>query len=284
MNTDLKITVPPEITCRFEAAGGIILVKALLNGKKRNFFVDSGAPSLTLNIAHLQSDQLQDGHVDFQGVGGAARGGRIRIRSFTWEKFTIRNKLVNALDLSHLEHELDMQIHGLIGHQELAHFTMKIDYKQQELQLWREFNAQDYTILAQIPFVLHNHIPIFSAKVDKRQLKLGLDTGAAVNLLDANLLKHIPSFEAAKKEEQLHGAGSKSLSVPYGRLPQTTISNTEFKNMRVVWSDIRSIKQVLGEMDGLLGYEFLKKRQMAVSFPDNRIYLIRKKRSKTQSR
>ena len=46
-----------------------------------------------------------------------------------------------------------------------------------------------------------------------------------------------------------------------------------------MWSDVSMIKHSLGDLDGLLGYEFLRKRQMIISFSDNRLYFFRKKRT-----
>lgn len=281
MNPVVKIDVPQRIECEFNSNNGIVLIQVLLNGHKRTFLLDSGAPFMTLNSRHVHPDHIEAGLLEFKGIGGNVQSSRARIKTFNWQGLKLRNSLVYAMDLSHLENELGVEFHGLIGYRELMHFTLNIDYKTQRLTLWREFNPDNFTVLARIPFVLYNHLPVISVKIAKRQLKLGLDSGAAINLLDIKLLNSIDGFIPAKREEQLHGAGSTSVTVQHGKLTSMSVYGTEFRNMRVVWSDVSVIKQSLGDIDGLLGYEFLSKRRMAISFTDNCIYLIRKKRSKS---
>ena len=278
MNTTVNIEIPQRIECEFESNNGIVLIQVLLNGKKRTFLLDSGAPFMTLNTRHVHPDHIEAGLLEFRGIGGGVQSSRARITTFNWQGFKLRNSLVYAMDLAHLERELGVEFHGLIGYRELMHFTLNIDYKAKRLTLWREFNPSDFTVLARIPFVLYNHLPVIRANIGKRGVKLGLDSGAAINLLDVNLLSSIEGFSPAGREEQLHGAGSNSVKVQHGRLTSTVIQGTKFNNMRVVWSDVSVIKHSLGDIDGLLGYEFLSKRRMAVSFTDNCIYLIRKKR------
>ncbi len=283
MDPIVKIDIPQRIECEFEPNNGIVLIQVLLNGRKRVFLLDSGAPFMTLNTRHVHPDHIEAGLLEFKGIGGSVQSARTRIKTFNWQGLKFRNSLVYAMDLSHLERELGVEFHGLLGYRELMHFTLNIDYKTNRLTLWREFNPTDFTVLARIPFVLHNHLPVIRANIGQRRVKLGLDSGAAINLLDINLLNSVDGFIPAKREEQLHGAGSTSVRVQHGKLSSTSIHGTEFNNMRVVWSDVSVIKQSLGDIDGLLGYEFLSRRRMAISFTDNCIYLIRRKRGKTSA-
>ena len=219
MNTTLKIEVPAEIGCAFRSHSGIILVDALLNGKTRTFLLDSGAPTMLLNSKYIAKDKLSKGRFEFHGVGGSVPSLQTLVRTFNWHGLKYSNRNVHALDISHLEAQLESEVHGIIGYRELSNFSLRIDYKNKRLQLWREFDPQNFTITGHLPMVFHNHIPVITTMIDGQKFKLGLDTGAAVNMLDEKRIEQVPSFKAAKKTEDLHGAGKESIKVQHGKIP-----------------------------------------------------------------
>jgi len=129
-------------------------------------------------------------------------------------------------------------------------------------------------------FSIYNHIPIIKANVDGIELKLGLDTGAAANLFDSNKIKN---KSKNKKKSTLLGADKAQQSVEIATIDSTLINDISFNKMRVIWSNIDHLKSAFGELDGLLGYEFLKKKKMAISYSDKKIYLINERRNKKAS-
>ena len=45
--------------------------------------------------------------------------------------------------------------------------------------------------------------------------------------------------------------------------------------MKIVFSNLDTLNVAFGNLDGLLGYEFLKKKKMAVSKSDRKIYILK---------
>lgn len=118
----------------------------------------------------------------------------------------MKNKVVDVIDLSHLESELKEPLYGLIGHNQLSYFTFHIDYTNRQLNLWRTFHKQNHIIKKEISFILHNHIPIIEIDIAGKKLKLGLDTGAGVNTFDSKHKLILKDNITIKNNSKLKGA------------------------------------------------------------------------------
>lgn len=273
------IELPYKIESDIVVQNGIVFSHMKLNGKKRLFLIDSGAPSIILNEQHVSKKQLLKSKKTFQGVSGKGHLSHVVLKSLNWKGLSIQNKRVNAINLAHIEVHLKEPFHGLLGYAELSHFSFQIDYKLKKMFLWREFNKDDFSIVGEIPFVLHNHIPVISVEIEGKPLKLGLDTGAAVNLIDIQHLDKLKKGQSNRKKDTLRGADTKEQSVEKSVVNEMMVHGFSFKKMRVLWPNIKHLQTAFGNLDGLLGYEFLKKKKMVVSYADKRIYLVRKKRN-----
>ena len=278
MKKKVILELPQKIESNIVLKNGIVFAHMKLNGKKRLFLIDSGAPSIILNEQHLSKKKLLKSKKRFQGVSGEGRLSYVVLKNLDWKGFSIQNKRVSAINLSHIEHYLKEPFHGLLGYAELSHFSFQIDYKLKKMFLWRDFNRDDFSIVGEIPFVLHNHIPIISVEIEGQPLKLGLDTGAAANLIDIQYLDKLQNGLSNRKQDLLRGADDREQSVEKSVVNEMMVKGFSFKKMKVLWSNIQHLQAAFGNLDGLLGYEFLKKKKMIISYADKRIYLVRKKR------
>ena len=86
----------------FQKKRGLIFVKALLNGEKKNFILDTGAPSLILNSAYTEEGNLSD---SLDAVGGSVSTRKVQVESFDWAGIRQINFETISMDLSHLERE-----------------------------------------------------------------------------------------------------------------------------------------------------------------------------------
>ena len=263
--------IPSKIKASIMLIDGIPLTRAVINGEMRTFIIDSGAPSIVINANYL-AHQVDSTSKEFEGVGGKGKQGLMDIDFFKWHGLEMENFTAPVIDLAHLETELKISFYGLIGFQELSHFSFCFDYQNEEILLWKDLDVADFAISDVIPFTLNKHIPLIDIQMGNENLVVGIDSGAAINLLDSGKQG---SNTTLLKKDKLVGADKNVQEIQKGVSKEVKISNTIFNNMQVIWSNIDHLKAGFGELDGLFGYEFLKQRKMIVSYEHNSIFILK---------
>ena len=268
------LEIPETLTASIKVREGIILTSVKINGKTKQFIIDSGAPSMVLNSRYVIRTSNSEER-KFKGISGKGTSFTSDIKNFTWENFKLKNFKTLAIDFSHLESALNEKIHGLIGYKELSLFTFAIDYKNEKITLWRNFSKHKNPIKKSVPFVLQNHLPVFRFSCGKTILNLALDTGAAQNVIDIALKKKLRGKFSFGKESSLQGASTESAAVKEISLNEIETGLITLKKFPAIWHDMSHIKNENIEIDGLIGYQFLKKGKFAISYSDAKIYLLK---------
>ncbi len=276
-NTD----VPDMLQTPFELAGdhgGLIFFDVRLNGENSRFVLDTGAPALILNSAHFPGE-ADTSLGTASGVSGPLEMRSITIDSLDWHGLELQNTDVIGVDLAHLETATGSELSGLIGYETVKDFELLIDYPSRQLTLFRPDATnfhKDVRPQAVIPFTLEAHIPVLDVEIGGQPFRLGIDTGAAVNLLDPTSFSQLEATTDydAKGEDVLHGADKNVNTVQLFNVKTARVAGSDFGAMLTTVSDISHLNQGYGlEVDGLLGYPFLSQRRMSINFKDQNIYL-----------
>lgn len=258
----------------FEVVNGIIIIPVELNGQQVKFILDTGAPMLVINSkADSTGSNIVLGAA--QGIGGNVQDmGFAHVSSFTWGGGSYLSFDTVSMDLSHLEAELDMKFVGLISKAELEPFEAYFDYANKKLRLYKLTETGDLEEpdklsgwVDEVKFTLGRHIACFKAKVGKKQMMMGLDTGAQSCLLDDDFL---PKFEKELKDvsvDTLRGADVNRTTVTTGTIAMTMVNKLTFPDMTYAFSDISEMNNAYGlKIDGLLGYPFLSKQPTSINY------------------
>lgn len=279
METSRRATNPgfskiASFTTPFELDGGLIYVKAVLNGEEQDFILDSGAPGLILNSQYLASESTGQ---EVGGVSGSTELQNIAIQNFDWNGIAISETTVIGLALSHLERN-GRRIAGLIGFSLISQYEMLIDYETQQLSIFDPDESEYHTTIKPIEtlnFALNAHIPVFLTEIEGHSFKFGLDTGAEVNLMDPDSFEKLPanSYETGETT-QLSGADNRVTNVTRFSIHETVIESSNFENMEFISSDISHLKEGYQlDIDGLVGFPFLSSRKMSVNFNQGKLYI-----------
>jgi hypothetical protein len=270
--SDSNMNIPPFMIQNFTMSNKLITVEAEVDGKVGKFLVDSGAPCLVLNSKHFETEN--NNSVGSQGATGTITGTSYKkIRKFKWDNFEYNDIDVLAMDISHLEAGLNVEILGLISYEELKHFETFFDYMNKQMILKKlDANVQmqlPYKVVKELKFELKSHIPIFNAEIQGETYRLGLDTGAESNLFHAAKYDKLKSELSDQNEDELMGANKGKVTVKSGKLNCYKINDFELKDEEFVFSDISHLNQGYGlNIDGLIGYEFLHKQPVSINFRD----------------
>ena len=279
--TDFKASAQDFISVPMEIHDGVIIVTAKLNGLERKFILDSGAPSLYLNSRYFTNDSITSMSTA-QSVNSSISGQNIvRVKSFDFQGIQIHDTDFVMSDLSHLLQ--GEEIYGLIGYQIIKDYDWLFDYEHKTLTLIKPERTAAYigqmqSVTCEVPLQLTSetsHIPFVQGMIGGRVLSLGIDSGAAGNLLDASLFDKLGNDLTGVTVTDLRGASKDVVEVKQATVKCLTIGGKQFQNIVTSFSDISHLNSRWeNKIDGLIGYEVLSKQKTIISIPSRKLIFI----------
>ncbi len=276
------------ISVPFKMAGKLILVQALLNGVKRNFIVDNGAPKLILNSRYTAKrlDTNEKVISSAKGINGNISGlDIVKIGTFDFSGISLSNQDVIATDLSHLETELKTEIYGLIGYEIYKDYDLLFDYKSKILTflnpektsvyLAGKFDKHHFDTIPVSMEVAGQHLAIINASIAGENYKLAIDCGAESNLLDDTLFVRLKTELRKLKTDNLNGADKGTKIVQSGKLKTLKLGAKDFKKIKTVFSSMKQISEGYKvQLDGIIGYEVLSKQKTLLSYQNKQLIFL----------
>jgi hypothetical protein len=262
----------------FQRVGGILLLDARVDGKLGQFILDTGAPGLILN----GKPGLSDGLVQGMGLHGQLEIEAVAVAQFEMGSLVRRNVTAYVLDMEHLEQATGRPIAGLIGHTVLDNLELYLDLEQGMVELHPGRTSTLIQTLGQplleIPFILRNHLPVVKVKIGKRTYRLGIDSGAEVNVLNESLFNKLkPNQEGLVMRHRIRGLDQQIHEVRSVDISAVQIQGSTMPSQRYYFTDLTAIRQLHQlSIDGLLGYPFLQQYRVSVNYQTRTIRLWEK--------
>ena len=248
-----------------ELDGGIILVEATLNNTVQTFVLDSGAPGLVLNnYFHKKGKKEQ-----MTGISGTAEAFAVMVEDFVWAGITYPKMEAISMDLSHLESMTKRKISGLIGYELIKDFEIFLDYEGKAIQIKSvgNYSKEKHHPLVSFPLSFENHLPVIKAKIGKENLRLGLDTGAEINVLDKRLSSQIAEMTSEPQVyRKIYGVGNNDEPAQLIKVSVTKLERATYREMNYVLTDFSSILSGGTNIDGILGFPFLSSCKFSIDF------------------
>lgn len=236
----------------------LIIFKGELNGEEKNFILDSGAGHSFINSNRLNK-KLEFGKGVLKGVNKSNATGLAVADSIdiNISGIALKNASVLAKDLSFLE-PTDTEIAAVIGMDILGDYDFIYDYDKGELTLINsqaKINLQgDSAIIIPYAELFGGYLPCIKAKIGDKELVFGIDCGATSNLISSQY----ESLVSDVQESDLVGITGEATKTKKGKMT-FEVGGLNFELQDFIVSDISHLGL---NIDGLLGYQFLKARKM----------------------
>ena len=280
----IKKSEQEVITIPIQIRNNMPVAEAIINGERKTFVIDSGAPRLILNSKYFKTDDEGKTRIGtgIQGVNTSVSNLDIfKINEFDFYGIKINESEFLTMDIAHLEQELEIEMYGLIGYEVYKDYDMLFDYENNTITLINpnvtktslETHYRQSKII-EIPIEMRGHIPTVKVKIGKTDFYFGVDCGAGSNLLDVKFFNSMKNYISNIENTDLAGAGE-TRNVKSGNLKEITIGKKKFRNTRTVFNDISHLNEAYDcHLDGLVGYEILSKQKILLSFQNKKILFI----------
>ena len=273
---------------RFQLINNLIVIPLEVNGARLSFILDSGVSKpILFNLTDQDSIALKDvSEIEIRGLGEGApikalssKGNEFRLKDL----YNRQQQLYVVLDRKmNFSPSLGIPIHGIIGYDLFRDFVVEINYKRQFL----EFHDPRYYVYKedkrsqQLPLTIINNKPYLDGQVvvegeDPVSTRLLIDTGSS----DAVWLFTDPEIglEVPRKHyDDFLGVGlSGNIFGKRTVVNSMRIGDFSFEEAKAAFPDMRSFSalKVVGNRNGSMGGEILRRFNIILDYPNNSITL-----------
>ena len=254
---------------------GLLLVSGKVESREGYFVLDTGAPGLVINRKPINPHQSVAAH----GLNGAVELGEEVLSHVEWGNGAQHNIEVLTMDLSHLEQYTELPILGLLGYESIKDYEMLINYPRKDVY-WIDYSNsalhQSEGNAITCHFELVGHLPIITLHIDSIILRFALDTGSGINVLKKERLPSISKLNAKRGEPiQLQSLDQSNGILPSYILPSVDLGGLVKEDIVFHVKDLTKLEEVLGaEIDGIIGYQFLKEHQVIINYKKQEMTLL----------
>lgn len=263
----LQIESKGVIQADFELAGGLIFLNANLNGESQPFVLDTGCPHLILNNSLNQ----EKSGFSIQGIGGRKNIKKLYKVDFDWQGMKLKRNASYSLNLNNISKIKKRSLAGLIGYDQVKTKELVIDYEKKKLFLVGKSNKkffEHYERVDRVWFRMVGHLPVVKVKIGKKRYYFGIDTGAEINVIDKRLRKRFPKEMVVEDfSGVIMGGDSKKIQVNNIKVTEMKVGKSYYQNQPFAFADLSYLQGEDGiQLDGLLGYPFLKEALFSVNY------------------
>ena len=273
---------------KFQLINNLIVIPIEVNGAKLSFLLDSGVSKpILFNLSDQDSIALNNvSEITIRGLG---EGEPIKALSSSGNQFRLK-KIVNSqqqlyvvLDRKmNFSPALGIPIHGIIGYDLFRDFVVEVNYKSQVIEFHdpRFYNNPGRKRSQTFPLAIVENKPFIDGTVtvegeSQVPIRLLVDTGSS----DAVWLFPDPEKGLEVPEKHYEDYLGKGLSGDiFGKRTKVSdirIGEFAFREAKAAFPDMASYSalKVLGNRNGSVGGEILRRFNIVFNYPGNSITL-----------
>ena len=244
------------------------------------FILDSGAGTTLLTPALAESLGVEStGTKQGQTAGGAVEVSLAAVESLGLGDVSRSNLEVAILDLGRISQAIGAPLDGDLGYNFLKDFRLTIDFQKSELRLEDPKRCEYFgpAPLVELPMRLaHPAKPLILIEVfadDRGPFQFAVDTGTSMSTISPRLARDL-GVSAQPIGNVTTGGAAIALSA--ARLNVLRIGPAAVRDLDVLVGDfLEMLSQAVGnQLDGIVGYNFLRHFRVAIDSPNESFSLF----------
>jgi len=253
-------------------AGGLIMVRAQLNGIEGNYILDTGASHLFIN-----QDLVTNKAVEAYGLGAQVAVEKGIVARFEIGQAVFENQALYKMDMRHLEAIKGCRIAGIIGTNLLKDFSLFVDYNKGLVRLEKSSTTSrdiPKKSLRDFPLTWQGHFPMLSVLVNEVEYAFAIDTGAEANIFSGNFEKALTAHTHDLKAGKVWSIAESSTAVRNFTLTEMECMGLNYTALGFMFSDLEALNDAYSvALDGILGYPFLRRHPFTLDFTAERLII-----------
>ena len=261
---------------------GLIIIQATVNDQTGNLILDTGAKTLVLNESYFHTYQKTNNPA--AGLGGEIESvGYLPKVNLETDLLKISNLQADVIPMSVIETKKQITVLGLLGYEVLKSFEIMLNYRESYITLSRvDENGEVIDALPHtrhkvdsMAFEMGNFIPVLNVKINGIPKRMGLDTGAEVNLLDIKKNKDILDNYQITNKIKINGTDNRNFEALAGRLYRVQLfGKYTCGGMATVLTNLDNFEAIYNtRLDGIVGYEMLSPWIFSINYRKKMLYL-----------
>lgn len=265
MKNHPQITLPRRFTLEAEFHDNTPFVWGLLNGERRLFLFDSGAQDMALNSRYLDEMAVTPGG-GAQGVTGMVSSVYTLVDEIAFGEWKMTSFELMASDLSHVEEEWGVKVHGIIGFRHLIHYDWMVDYRGGTITFMERLIKSEFNIAGKAKTNYTFHLPAVDIEIGSNSFRFLVDTGASVVVFDQAKKYRVMDEVSGLYARKMASASPDEADIERGTLSNFKVGELEFGSHTIDFMDLEAMKARFGDFDGIIGYPLLSKYRTIVSW------------------
>lgn len=269
-------TLTEQIRIPLIRRGNLFFIEAQINDETGKFIFDLGAPGLVLNSTYFRDydtdETMQSGSM--LGLNASVRS--TEVDSFRMAQLCYRYIQADVTDLGAIENQRQVKILGLIGVSLFKGYVLEIDFRAAQLTLTKTWDQtqEDGRLIFTTPIETFGNKLTLSSLHGKHKLKLLLDTGAEMNVLDKDLPESIFEGMKIQRTQKLLDSQGGSAEAVVASVGGYTIGDRKFRKMKTMIIDLRSMSKAYGlPIDGMLGFPFFSSGRVLIDLRKKELFM-----------
>lgn len=264
----------PFAELSIQTEGKMILIPGEVDGVEGYFMLDTGASELILNERHFPNREPSNKKV-LQDIKRKIACVQTRVNHFIMGNVYRYDFKATLTDLRSTESALGRDILGLLGYDVLRHFEVRIDYyagfitfcaldrKGNPLARWQR-KTPDH----RIEFTLEGHLPTIAGRLPgKSQMRIGLDSGASVNLMDQSYQGFLRKNCLKERTVDFQCVNTKINKAPFFVMPQLEVEQAyQVQFWRTSIGNFSHFRDNNIFIQAILGANFFQLGQIAINY------------------
>jgi Aspartyl protease len=258
-------------------SSGLTVVRATVDEISGFFILDTGISALTLNQKYFKGIPMEENFYDINQNVLDIQICRVDLKIGNFQT------KVNAeiIDFTALEARCDFPILGAIGTEVFADCEIVFDYTFREFTIYRlDKNGTPISLrdlhmppADTLSFTQKEGMPVVEIRIGGQTMRVGLDSGAGANILEKKRKPETGLIEMGQKGLASFGAVSKK--VPCVQINDIEVGNIRCEPMKTLLVSLKdmNLNSRGGNIDGIMGYEFLSQYRTAINFRKKEIYI-----------
>lgn len=266
----------------FQLIGNSLFVKGSVNGISGNFLLDTGSPNLLLNKKYFKGVRQCASDLSILDIHGQSQAATYCVvKDLRIGDHKLKESHGLVIELSALEAAKGIAIAGIIGYSSLRNVEVVFDFDNWVLwivPLDRKGNRiagiKSFRMVESFKLKMSGHISYITAYLNGRKLRLGIDSGSEVNMLNRRLVKRHQGNFKVTGHLVVKGLTNEYLTCGVGTLQNLQLHIGQNTALDVALADMYHLNECLGvNLHGLLGAPFLMQGKVAINFRKRRLYL-----------